>query len=255
MEGRLDVIALTDHDTVAGVAEAMERARNEPIDVLAGIEVSCTWQESEIHVLGYGIDPTATQMSELEVRAGARRTERMQGMIERLQDQGLEITLEQVRATAASERTTLARPHLARALEREGYVDEASEAFDRYIGNEHPAYIPTRLMSVDRAIEVIHAAGGLSVWAHPPAGFLDKLLPVLVEAGLDGLEVHRPRTPQWKVRRLLALAREYDLLVTGGSDWHGPDHGPMGEFRVSASQISPFLEAVGVGADPESPKG
>ncbi|TVP56085.1 MAG: PHP domain-containing protein [Gemmatimonadales bacterium] len=246
LAARLDVIALTDHDTASGVAEARERAKGESLQVLAGIEVSCTWGEAEIHVLGYGFDPTDRAIRAHEGWAGDRRRARMEGMVDRLREQGLEVTMEAVRATAGSDETTLARPHLARALEEAGYVDSSWEAFDRYIGNEHPAYIPTRLLPVEEGISLIHDAGGIAVWAHPPTEYLGELLPVMVDAGLDGLEVYRPRTAAKKIRLLESHARTSGLLMTGGSDWHGPERGELGEFRLSAREISPFLEAIGL---------
>lgn len=243
---RLDVISLTDHDTIAGVEEALRASKGHPIQVIPGIEVSCTREDAELHILGYFVDPTDPDMRAHTRWAAGRRSARMEGMVERLNEQGLAVTMEQVRAMAGSDETTLARPHLARALEAAGYVRSLHEAFDRYIGNEHPAYIPTRLLPIDEGIAMIRAAGGIAVWAHPPAEYLDSLLPVMVEAGLGGIEVYRPRTRAGKIQLLEQRARAGDLLMTGGSDWHGPERGPLGEFRVRAREIARFLEAGGL---------
>jgi predicted metal-dependent phosphoesterase TrpH len=127
-----------------------------------------------------------------------------------------------------------------------GVVSSVPEAFDRYIGNDHPAYIPTLLLDPGEAIRLIHGAGGLAIWAHPPAYRLGELLPGLLAWELDGLEVYRPFLSRDRMLKIEAAARRDGLLVTGGSDWHGPDGGPLGEFRVHASEVARFLEAGGM---------
>jgi 3',5'-nucleoside bisphosphate phosphatase len=246
VEARLDVIALTDHDTVQGVPEALRAAEGHPIQVIPGIEVSCSHEDSEIHVLGYFVDASDETLLSQTGEAGRRREERMAGMVRNLQEDGFEVSMAQVRRIAGSDETTLARPHLARALAESGYVDAPREAFDRFIGNEHKAYIPTRLQSVERGIEMIRSAGGIAIWAHPQEDRVEAFLPAMVEAGLAGVEIYRPRTPNRKIRLLERMARTYDLLATGGSDWHGLDQGPLGEFRVRAREIERFLEVGGL---------
>jgi 3',5'-nucleoside bisphosphate phosphatase len=246
VEARLDVIALTDHDTVAGVAPAQDAARQHPIDLIPALEVSSTWEATEIHVLGYFVDPAEPALVRHAEVASERRARRLEEMVDRLRDQGVDVAFDRVVALAGDEAWSLGRPHLARALLEAGYVATVSEAFDRFIGNGHPAYLPTRLLDPGEAIELIHGAGGLAVWAHPPVYLLDALLPRLAALGLDGLEVHRPRTPPDRVELLSAAARGVGLFVTGGSDWHGPDDGPLGTFRVDSREVAEFLEAGGL---------
>jgi predicted metal-dependent phosphoesterase TrpH len=248
LEGGLTHIALTDHDTAAGVQEAREAARGTGLEVVAGIEVSATWEEGEVHILGYGIDPNHPGILHHGSHAATRREDRMLGMVERLQAQGLPITLEAVEAEAGPDRESLARPHLARALVTAGVVEHAWEAFDRYIGDEHPAFVPTNLVTLEEALALIHEAGGISSWAHPPEAWMDTLLPRMRRAGLQGLEVHRPRTPQERRGRLLRRARSAGLLPTGGSDWHGPEAWVLGEFALGREELSGLLEALEKGA-------
>jgi 3',5'-nucleoside bisphosphate phosphatase len=246
LEAGLTLIALTDHDTAAGVPAARAAAEGTGLTVLAGIEVSATWERGEIHILGYGVDPAHPAIVAHGARAATRRAERMEGMVARLRDQGVNVTMEEVEAVAGVDRESLARPHLARAMVAAGYVEHTWEAFDRYIGDAHPAFVPTNLVSVEDALALIRESGGISSWAHPPEEHMDELLPRMRRAGLDALEVYRPRTPLDRVRRFERRARSGGYLLTGGSDWHGPEGAELGSFQLEAQQVAPFLERVGV---------
>lgn len=251
--GRLDVIALSDHDTVAGVdearraAEAMAREEDgRGVEIIPAIEVSSTHDGEDIHVLGYFVDPEDRGLMAHADRAKDLRRSRMELMVDRLAGQGVAVTMEEVLDAAGPERQALARPHLARALVGRGHVGTVSEAFDRYIGNDHEAFVPTNLLTPADAVHLILGAGGIPVWAHPPEWLLDALLPGLVEAGLRGLEVYRPRNTARLILKLEETARDYGLLVSGGSDWHGPDSGPLGEFHVTGEEVARLLEAGGL---------
>lgn len=246
VDARLDVIALSDHDTTAGVERAVRAGEERRLQVVPAVEMSSTWNATELHILGYFVDPEHPPMVAQEGRARKRREERMQGMIERLEDQGLEVAFEDVLEAAGPDRHSLARPHLGRAMVKRGHVSNLGEAFARYIGDDHPAYIPTRLQSPRQAIDLILDAGGIPVWAHPPEDLLDRVLPELLEAGLRGLEVYRPRLPPGYVVRLERTARSRGLLMSGGSDWHGPESGTLGEFWVTADEVASLLEAGGM---------
>lgn len=245
--GRLDLIAIADHDTVAGVEPATEAARGLAVDVLPAIEVSSTTHGGrEIHVLGYGVDPASPALLRHADRAVRLREERIVGMVERLRGQGVVVEMAAVLEVAGPERSALGRPHLARALVAAGHAGDVPEAFNRWIGDDLPAFLPTRLVTPEEAVEIIVESGGVAVWAHPPADLIGTLLPALVRAGLRGLEVYRPRTPQDHVRRLEDVARSAGLLMTGGSDWHTPDAGSaVGDFHVTADEVGRFLEALG----------
>lgn len=246
-DGGLDVISVTDHDTVAGVAPAQEAARGRRIHVIPGIEISSTFGRADVHVLGYFIDPAAEAVVVHGRTAGARRVERMREMIERLAAQGLGVSYESVEAAAGPDGVVIGRPHLARALVEAGHAASVWDAFDRLIGDESEAFVPTHLLEPTEAVELVLEAGGIPVWAHPPAELVDSLLPVLIEAGLRGLEVYRPRPKKAQVLRLEAICRSTGLLRSGGSDWHNPDRGSaLGDFFVSADEVEELLGAGGL---------
>ena len=244
---RLDVIALADHDTTAGIRRLYQRGIEGPIQVVPALEVSSTLDSRELHFLGYFLDPYAEVIYRHEERAVRLRDKRMRGMIQLLGNQGIEVAIEAVAAAAGPDGTALSRPHLARALVGAGYVTSVPEAFDRYIGDGHPAFLPTSLLSPEEAIQLILDSGGIPVWAHPPEDRVESLLPRLVQAGLRGLEVYRPRHSARYILRLEGLCRAWKLLMTGGSDWHGPDRGSeLGDFFVTAEEVSALLEEGGM---------
>lgn len=246
-EGRLDVIALADHDTTAGVRRILDRGVEASIQVVPALEVSSTLDNKELHFLGYFVDPHAESIKAHEVRAVHLRERRMRGMIRRLGESGVEVHFDAVVQAAGPERTALSRPHLARALVAAGYVSTVPEAFDRFIGDEHPAFIPTSLLSPDEAIRLILDAGGIPVWAHPPENQVEALLPRLVHSGLRGLEVYRPRHGAAYTMKLENLCRAWKILPSGGSDWHDPERGAaLGDFFVTAEEVADLLEAGGI---------
>jgi len=243
----LDVIALADHDTTAGVRRLNRLGIRGAIQVVPALEVSSTLEQRELHFLGYFVDPYSDVIHHHEERATRLREKRMRGMIQRLGDQGVEVTIEAVAAAAGPDGTALSRPHLARALVGAGHVSTAHEAFDRFIGDRHPAFLPTSLLSPEEAIQLVLDAGGIPVWAHPPEDRVETLLPRLVQAGLRGLEVYRPRHPARYTLRLEGLCRAWKLLMSGGSDWHGPDRGSdVGAFFVTAEEVAGLLEEGGM---------
>lgn len=245
--GGLDVIALADHDTTAGYAAAAAAARGLTVQVVPAIEVSSTFEGVDVHVLGYFVDPDARALSAHAARAGARREERMREMLARLAAQGIEIDYDEVARAAGPGPVVIGRPHLAKALVGRGLASSVQDAFDRLIGDESEAFVPTHVLSPVEAIEVVLGAKGLPVWAHPPGELLDELLPVLVEAGLQGLEVYRPKRQRADVLRLEEACRARGLFVTGGSDWHGPEGGTsLGDFFLTADEVEELLAAGGM---------
>lgn len=247
VQGRLDVIAVTDHDTTAAVADAVRAAEGRNLQVVSGTELSSTWKGRELHILGYFVDPGAPALQEHQERARSLRRTRMERMVSRLARQGVRVEMEAVVRAAGPDASVLARPHLARALVEAGYVASVPEAFDRYLADHHPAFVPTRLADPAGAIRVILRSGGVPVWAHPPLDLLDTVLPGLVDQGLRGLEVLRPRNHRHTQERLRAAARREGLLVTGGSDWHDPDRNDsLGTFWVTGDEVAELLEEGGM---------
>ncbi len=243
--GGLDLVALADHDTVMGVAEA-QAAASPDLRVVPAIEISANHGGRDIHVLGYGIAVEHPAMVEHTRRAREGREERIRQMLERLSGLNVDVAMEAVRAEAGPEAAILARPHLARALQSAGHVDSIGEAFNRFIGDDGPAYVPNRLVDVPGAIALIHEAGGVASWAHPSFAILGDTLPAFVEAGLDALECYRPRLTPAERKRMVRYARKHGLLRTGGSDWHGDWHGELGAFAMERDQVAELLERLGV---------
>ena len=246
--GGLDLIAITDHDTTAAVAPARAAAEGTALRVVSGSELSSTWNGREIHVLGYGLDCAAPAIEAHRVRARRIRLDRMAAMLEALQrEEGIEVELDAVLAMAGPNREMVGRPHLARVLVEREHARDVRDAFDRYIADHCPSFVPTALQSPIEAIETILGAGGVPVWAHPPMDLLADLLPPLVDAGLQGLEVHRSGAPPSRVRRLSKAARESGLVTSGGSDWHNlRRNAVLGHFWVGSSKILPLLDLLGI---------
>ena len=244
--GGLDVIAIADHDTAAGVPEALEAAEGRLV-VIPAIEISARHRERDLHVLGYFVDPDHPTLVAYGHRARDAREGRIRAMIELLTELDVNVDFDAVLDEAGPHAHALARPHLARALLTAGHVGSIPEAFDRFIGDEGPAFVATDLEDVAGAIRLIHEAGGLAVWAHPPLPVL-AALPEFVAAGLDGLECWRPRLSPTDLGRLLNKARDHGLLTTGGSDWHGDWHGPLGTFHVGREEVGALLERGGAGS-------
>ena len=245
--GGLDVLAITDHDTVAGIPAALEAAANTPLQLIPGIEVSSTHEGAEYHILGYFVDPQSDAIQAHGRHAVEGRESRMDQMVDRLRRQGLLIEMSDVLDAAGPDRSAIARPHLARALVVKGYASSVVDAFDRLIGDGHPAYVPTGLATPEEAIGLILEAGGTPVWAHPPMHALTRLLPTFIGAGLKGLEVYRPRATAGHIRKLERAAKVAGILMTGGSDWHDSERGhALGTFFVTEEDVGELLEARGM---------
>ena len=241
----LDVIALADHDTTAGVTEA-RRAAEGLLRVVPALEISTTDQGSEIHILGYFVDPEHAALREHASAAAARRQERIRAILERLRALGVHISFDDVLAEAGGSAGILGRPHVARALVHRGYAATLDEAFDRYLADGRPAFEPMDLIAPAPAIELIHLAGGLAVWAHPPLDDVEAGARRLAAVGLDGLECFRPRVAPDDARRLRELARGLGLLATGGSDWHGGWSGTLGAFYVTPQDVPEIAARAGL---------
>ncbi len=217
IERGLSTIALTDHDTVAGLAEALEAARGTSLEVIPGVELSVDVPGAEVHVLGYWIDWRAPDFLAMIKKFRDGRVGRAEQMVQKLTALGAPISFERVRELAGD--AAIGRPHVAQALVEAGHVATVTEAFDRYIDRNGPAYVEHFRLSPEDAVRLILSAGGVPVLAHP-AEVTDWVEP-LVRAGLLGLEVHYGLYDDAMIQSLAKLARQYDLIATGGSDFHG----------------------------------
>jgi predicted metal-dependent phosphoesterase TrpH len=217
-------LAITDHDITTAIPEAIVAGQALGIEVIPGIEISSIHGESEIHVLGYFLDWRDPALNQWLLSQRASRHRRNPLIIGKLQALGIDITYDEVRALAGTD--AVGRPHIARVLMEKAVVANAKEAFDRFLANGKPAYVARELPGPTEAIQWIKQAGGLAVLAHPTwvkttEGTLTDLVRQLKAAGLDGVEVHYSTHTPRQTREYLSLAKQINLLVTGGSDFHG----------------------------------
>jgi len=217
-------LAITDHDITTGILEATVAGQGHGIDVIPGVEISSIIGTAELHILGYFLDYQDARLNERLARLRDSRHRRNPKIIERLQAAGIAITYEEVRALAGTD--SVGRPHIARVLMEKGVVASAKEAFDLWLADGRPAYVPRELPTPSDAMQWIREAKGLPVLAHPTwvkttDGTLMDLVRQLKADGLDGVEVHYSTHTPRQTREYLALAKQLDLLVTGGSDFHG----------------------------------
>lgn len=237
-------MALTDHDTTAGLAEmAQALARYPEIRLVQGVELSTDIPGSEIHVLGYFMDVDDADFQRELARFREGRLGRGQEMVRKLRALGLDITWERVREIAGE--ASVGRPHVAQALLEKGYVSTNAEAFDRYIGRDGPAYAEREKLTPAQAIDLIRRAGGIAFFAHPAyTEGMERFLPELKRAGLTGMEVYyksyTPETVEW----LRQAAEMHDLLPLGGSDYHGlgnENDREIGDIPLPDEPIQRFL--------------
>jgi len=229
----LAAIALTDHDSVEGFAELAAAGARAGVEVMSGVELSCEFNGKDLHVLGYGVDAASPKLQDLLREFRDARERRGERIVERLGEQGVHIDMASVMAKAGH--GALGRPHIAEALIEAGYVPDHAQAFARFLGEGCPAYVDKFKMQPAQAVASIHAAGGLAFVAHP--GYymedFDAFLGLLDE-GFDGVEVYHPYHIPPVITRLLVLARDRALLISGGSDFHGfAGRDNMGEPPVS----------------------
>jgi len=244
LEHSLAALAITDHDSMEGVERARVAAGS-ALELVPGIEISSSLDGADLHILGYYLDPTDAGLLEALARFRGERLSRAQALVERLAALGAPVDFDEVLELAGP--GVVGRPHVAEALLRAGHVETMDEAFRRYIGARGEAYVQRPSFRPERAIDLIHAAGGVSVLAHPGSSVSDLVVEQLAVAGLRGIEVWHPQHGAVAVRRFHALARRLDLLETGGSDYHGGSHGAqLGDLAVPASVLGPLKQAAGV---------
>ncbi|WP_202078716.1 PHP domain-containing protein [Caldalkalibacillus salinus] len=226
-EKGLQAIAITDHDTVNGIKEAMQAGSDFGVEVIPGIEISTLSKGQDIHVLGYFVDYQSTAFVEEveELRDVRRKRNRM--MITRMQELGIAITMDEVAQKQTKQGGNIGRPHMAEVLMEKGVVSSMEEAFETYLGKEGKAYINPPRISPEEGVKLILCYGGVPVLAHPGLYDQDELIDDLVKVGLKGIEVNHPDHSEAEVKKYHKMAQERQLLVTGGSDYHGVRHGEV----------------------------
>ncbi|MEX2426423.1 MAG: PHP domain-containing protein [Thermomicrobiaceae bacterium] len=218
-------LGIADHDTTNGLPSAIQEAARLPdVTVIPAVELSATSRDGgDFHLLGYCIDPTSRSLQTALDEFRIDREARVDHMIQRLRENDIDITREQVAVNAAG--GAVSRAHIGRVLIELGEVETITEAFDRWLGKNRPAFIPRKPLPAGEAVRLIHEAGGFAVLAHPlTMGNYRKQLPELIDAGLSGLESYYGPYSAEERSMLADLARQNGLIATGGSDYHGPDH-------------------------------
>lgn len=215
--------AITDHDTVDGIPEAMEEAATQGVELIPGVEVSANFETAAVHVLGLFIEYREPWLLRFFSEAAARRIERVHEMVRKLRRLGIEIDAESV--FARSTHGTVGRPHVAEELLARGVVSSLAEAFQLYLGQDRPAYVGYEKVTLRDAVGLIRRAGGIASLAHPVLLGDDRLIPRMVDDEIQALEVfHKDHTPE-KAAEYQALASTLGLLSTGGSDFHRTEDG------------------------------
>ena len=221
----LAAVALTDHDCISGISEAQQAGKSAGIEVIPGVELSTEWKCCDIHVVGLYIDVANKKLNEFLEDFKASRDARNEKMCSLIKDgEGFDISYEKLKAAYPD--AIITRAHYARYLLDKGYTKSMNEAFDRYIGDYSQYYVPREKITPEEGIELIHEAGGTAVLAHPilykfSSKNLEKLTSNLKEAGLDAIEAIYSTYAPSDEREVRALAKKYDLKLSGGSDFHG----------------------------------
>lgn len=253
-EQNLTAIALSDHDTISGLPEARLAADRLGIELVPGIELSTDYNGLEVHMLGYYIDESNTSFLAQLQKFRSGREERNKKMAARLQEEGFDFTYEEL--LAAFPDAVLTRAHFARFLKDRGYVKSMDIVFKQYIGNNCRCYVPREKLTPMEAVDLIHTGGGLAYFAHPILCGLGKdrleaLIGELKERGLDGIEaIYSTYTPKDE-RLIRQFAEEYDLLISGGSDFHGSNKPDIslgtgkGNLRIPYLYLQQMKERVG----------
>ena len=221
------VMAVTDHDTTAAVAEVRAAAHARGIEAVSGIEITAVESGRDVHILGYFVDPRNPQLAGFLARQRAQRIARVQAVGDRLAQLGLPIDIIPMVAQAREDDgRSIGRPQVARAMVAAGYVADTRDAFDRWLATGRPAFVPRAGAPPEEVIAILHGAGGLASLAHPGQTAVDARIPAYSLAGLDAIEVYHPDHDAASIARYRELASRLTLLMTGGSDFHGdPSHG------------------------------
>ena len=243
--GGVSVMAATDHDTTAASAEVEAAAREHGIEAVTGIEITAVDKGRDVHVLGYFVNTSDAGLAAFLARQRGNRIARVEAMGARLAELGVPVNIEGIVERARREpHRSVGRPQVARAMVDAGHAIDTRAAFDRWLGEGKPGFVPRMGASVEAVIEIIHRAGGLASVAHPGKTRIDEMLVSLADAGLDALEAFHPDHDAAMAARYAGLAADLCLLVTGGSDFHGdPAHGLMpGSVTLPASHWERLLD-------------
>lgn len=239
----LAAISITDHDSVAGLKEAIAAGEKLGVEIVPGVEMSTDVGEDEIHILGYYLDWEEEEFLAKLEKFQAARAERNRKLLKRLKELGMDINHRELKGLAG--RGVISRLHIARLMVRKGYVSSIGDAFEKWLNPGKPAYVKRMNVSPFQTIQLILKAGGVPVFAHPFLSKRDDLIPRLVEAGLKGIEVYHSAHDSRATQHYQKIAQRYELLITGGSDCHGEakDKVLMGTVKVPVSVLRVLKKA------------
>lgn len=234
-------IAITDHDTISALDEALEYCKTKNFILIPGIEFGCVHNNEEVHILGYFIDYNNDELIKMVEKLRSSRVTRGVQMVEKISQLGLDITIEEVKEYSGED--YIGRPHIARVLMDHRYVTDIQDAFNKYLNRGKPGYVERFQLSVKDTIELIKRAGGIPILAHPGLLKDKEIINYAISMGIRGLEcIHSKHTKNdTKFLKKLALAK--DLIITGGSDFHG-DNLILGDFYVNLEEIPEFKERI-----------
>lgn len=239
---QLQIIAISDHDNLAAIQEASDYARSKQITVIPAVELSCDYEGTDLHLLGYAFDPEDRALNDRLAIFRAGRLQRGQRILDRLLEEG--ISVDRTRVAELCGEGAMGRPHIARAMVEAGIVNSVQEAFEQWLGAGCPGYVSKERFQVAEAIETIGEAGGLISVAHPslyPNPL--ELLEALFRAGADAVEVFHPEVDAVSAGEFQRVAMGHGKFVTGGSDDHGfEDRRTIGSIHVPETSIVPILE-------------
>lgn len=222
----LRTIAITDHDTVAGLEAALEAGKNLEINVIKGIELSTKFKGKTVDILGYNIASSA-KLEQILQEMRNERENRAARIIKKFTDLGMPISIGDVNKHSRGD--VIARPHIAKAIVDKGYVKDVQMVFDRFLADGKPCAVDKMIITPEEGIELIQEAGGIAVLAHPVLLHDDRLVFELLQFKFDGIEVWHRKQNKADNKRYKALASRFNLVMTGGSDFHNDDH-QLGEF-------------------------
>ena len=237
----LQALSLTAHDPVDGIDEALEAGEKQGLEIIPGTELSAHIKDREVHILAYCMEWRDPSLSTYLEQLGRQRYDRGIAIVERLNNLGIELSLEDVLGEASG--SSLGRPHIAAAMVNRGLVANKDEAFDRYLGDRSPAFEPKPYMAAGDVIDLIHSVKGVAVLAHPGTSLSELIISQLVNSGLDGVEVFHPAHQPPQIEYYMQLAGRYDLLQSGGSDSHGNSDGSrIGDCGIGYEAIAALRE-------------
>lgn len=238
----LNGIAITDHDTILGIDQAINQGNKyKDIDIIPGIEFGCIFSNEEVHILGYFIDHTDFQLNQIIRKLRSSRIDRAIKIIEKLKELGISISLLDVKTYSTED--NIGRPHIARTMVDNKYVENIKEAFDKYLNRGKPAYVERYQLSIIETISLIKSIKGLSVLAHPGLLKDTSIIEYCIANGINGIEcIHSKHTSE-NVKLFTDLANKNNLIITGGSDFHGNSTN-FGDFYVDFESIKVMKERI-----------